>query len=128
MSQRIPGLFIAHSDLEGRGVFTSEPITKGSIIEICNIIELSPTDLELIKKTVLYDYYFDWKKQEGHAAIALGYGSLYNHAYQPNTEYVHNYGSNTLEIYALRDIEAGEELTFNYNGIPDDQTKVWFEK
>ncbi len=128
MSQRITSLFIGPSDLHDRGVFTTEGIRKDSLIEICAVIVIPEEELELLKKTVLYNYYFDWHKNGEDAAIVLGYGSLYNHDYQPNTEYALNYEANSIEIYALRDIEAGEELTFNYNGNPTDQTKVWFDQ
>ncbi|MFT5165619.1 MAG: SET domain-containing protein [Saprospiraceae bacterium] len=127
MSQRIPHLYIAPSDIDDRGVFSSQPIPKSSIIEICGVIVIPGDEMEYLKKTVLYNYYFDWNEESQSGAIALGYGSLYNHSYEPNTEYVLDYESNTLAFHALRDIEAGEEITINYNGDPDDQDKVWFE-
>jgi SET domain-containing protein len=34
----------------------------------------------------------------------------------------------TIDFYCVRDIEAGDEITVNYNGDPDNNTKVWFEK
>jgi SET domain-containing protein len=128
MSQRIPSLFIGPSNLHQRGVFTTEPIPKDSLIEICAIIKVPADQLKLLKKTVLYNYYFDWHKNGEDAAIVLGYGSLYNHSFQPNAEYSLNYDDETIEIYALRDIDAGEELTFNYNGDPMDHTTVWFQE
>lgn len=128
MSQRIPSIFIAPSALHKRGVFTAEPIPKDSLIEICSIIEIPASQLTIIKETILYNYYFDWHKNGKDAAIVLGYGSLYNHSYQPNTEYILNYKNDSIEIFALRDIVAGEELTFNYNGDSQDQTKVWFDQ
>ena len=33
----------------------------------------------------------------------------------------------TIRFVALRDIEAGEEVTTNYNGNPDSQEPVWFD-
>jgi SET domain-containing protein len=33
----------------------------------------------------------------------------------------------TIFVKTVRAIEKGEELTINYNGDWDDETKVWFE-
>ena len=128
MSQQIPYLYIAASDIHDRGVFCATSIPEGSIIEICPVLKLPPEDMELLKKTTLYNYYFIWEEDEKSGGIALGYGSIYNHSYQPNARYLVDFEALTLEIFAIRDIEAGEEITFNYNGDPDDQSKVWFEK
>src|SRR3954466_229701 len=74
--------------------------------------------------SVLSHYHFAWGKGTG--ALALGYGSLYNHSYRPNARYW-DVGPQTKEFTALRDIEPGEEITVNYNAEPDDTTEVWFE-
>lgn len=128
MSQRIPHLYIAPSDIDDRGVFSSEAISAGDIIEICPVIIIPKDEMEYIKKTVLYNYYFDWDEKDKTGAIALGYGSLFNHAYQPNAQYLWDYEFTSLKFYALKDIAAGEELTINYNGDPENQEKVWFDK
>ena len=59
-------------------------------------------------------------------AVALGYGSLYNHSYQPNARY-DDVGRLTKVFSALRDIEPGEEITVNYNGKPGDRGPVGFD-
>ena len=59
-------------------------------------------------------------------AIALGYGSLYNHSYAPNARYEEGPAA-TMLFLALRPIEAGEEITVNYNGDPHDDSPVGFE-
>lgn len=124
--QRIPSLYVAPSPLGGRGVFTAEDIAAGSIVEICPVIVLPKAQTSLLDQTVLYDYYFLWGEQEDRYAIALGYGSLYNHSYAPNTEYRADFGNNDLHFYALQEIPVGSELTVNYNGDPNDEEAVWF--
>ena len=59
-------------------------------------------------------------------ALALGYGSLYNHSYKPNARY-DDVGPQTKEFTALRDIQPGEEITVNYNAEPKSRSAVWFE-
>lgn len=127
MTQRIPQLYIAPSNIHDRGVFTLAAIPKGSIIEICPVLLIPPEDMEILKQTSLYDYYWAWEEDEQSGAIALGYGSIYNHSYTPNSRYLADFSGLKLEIHTIKDIEAGEEITFNYNGEPDDQTKVWFD-
>ncbi len=58
--------------------------------------------------------------------MALGYGSLYNHSYQPNARYDDESGQ-TKVFSAIRDIAPGEEIVVNYNGEPEDETPVWFK-
>ena len=62
----------------------------------------------------------------GTVALALGYGSLYNHSYRPNARY-DDIGQLTKIFTALRDIPPGEEITVNYNGDPSDRAAVAFE-
>lgn len=125
--QAVPSLYVTESPLGGRGVFTALPIPKGSVIEICPVIAMPIAEKALLDNTALYDYYFIWGDEDDQCAIVLGYGSLYNHAYEPNAQYAPDYAGNTLDFYALRDIEAGEEITVNYNGDPKEHTELWFE-
>jgi len=126
--QRIQGIYFASSPLGGRGVFTAVPIEKGSLIEICPVIVLPKKEVEIIHGTRLHDYYFLWGRELKQAAIALGFGSLYNHTAHSNALYELNLADETIEIYAVEDIPAGAEITVNYNGEPGDEAPVWFEK
>lgn len=121
---QIPSLYSNASPLGGRGMFCAEDITANSVIEICPVVVVPANQMKQLKQTELYNYYFDWIDKAG--AIALGYGSLYNHSYTPNAEYEADFEFQTLTIYALEDIPAGSEILFNYNGDPTDKTKVWF--
>ena len=125
--QRIPSLFIAPSPLGGRGVFTAAPIPEFTLIEVCPVIVMPGSEREFIDQTALYDYYFIWGEDDELCAIALGFGSLYNHSFEPNAEYRADFEGPTLDFYALRKIEAGEEVTVNYNGDPDNEDEVWFQ-
>lgn len=120
-------LYIQDTPDRGRGVFAGIAIEKDTLIEICPVLVLPPEDRRYLKRTQLFNYYFSWGEDEKHLALALGYGSLYNHSFQPNAYYEGNYLENKLEIYALRDIAAHEEILFNYNGDSDDSTALWFE-
>lgn len=124
MANHLPFLYIGKSKLGGRGVFTSEPIAKGTPIEMAPVIVLDETETKMIHETRLHDYYFIWN--ETGSAIALGYGGLYNHLSNNNVDYYMDYDFNQINFFALRDIEAGEELTINYTDPEDERTRLWF--
>ena len=126
--QRIEGIYFAPSDISGRGVFTIHEIPAGTLIEICPVIVLPKDELPIIHGTKLHDYYFTWGIDQKQCAIALGYGSIYNHDKDSNAEYNLNLADNTIEIVAVKDIPSGAEITINYNGETGDGKKVWFEK
>jgi len=107
---------------KGRGVFARRLIRKGEVIERVPVIVL-PAE-EVVGGTTLANYAFKWGRSQ--AALALGYGSLYNHSYRPNARY-DDVGRQAKAFTALRDIAAGEEVTVNYNGEPEDRSPVWFD-
>jgi len=63
---------------------------------------------------LLYEYYYLWGEGHDTCAIALGFGSLYNHSTHPNAEFIPDYSDDTIIFTALRDIAAGEEITVDY--------------
>lgn len=127
MSMHIPGLYIAHVDGKGRGVFTAEPVSEGDLIELCPVLVLSPKDLPAIHATQLHDYYFLWGEKRDHCAIALGYGSLYNHADEPNAEFELDFEDQMIAIRCIRSIAPGEEITIHYQPDGDIAEGLWFQ-
>jgi SET domain-containing protein len=111
----------------GRGIFATREIQKGELIHVAPVIVSSKEEFKYLKKTILINYVFSWGENYEHSALALGYGSLFNHSYTPNALYKHNLKKETIKFYAHTDIKTGEEILVNYNGEPDDNTPVWFE-
>jgi len=128
MLQRLSGLYIALTDHRGRGVFCAHDITEGDLIEICPIIILPKDELDIIHKTSLHDYYFLWGEERDIPAIALGNGSIYNHETHPNADFILDFEDNTIEIVAIKSINAGEEITINYHGEPGNTDTLWFNE
>lgn len=128
MSLQNAPIYYAPSDVHGMGVFAAGPIEEGAVIEICPVLLFPKAQLAAVRQTMLDDYYFDWGDNGEWYAFALGYGSLYNHSFNPNADYGMDFENNTIDIYALRFIEPGEEICINYNGSPEDQSRVWFEE
>lgn len=123
----LPFLTIADTPNMGRGVFTSESIPKGTVVEVSPVIVMGPEDRLLLDRTPLHDYIFEWGDDRTLCCMAMGYVPVYNHATPSNCEYEMDYDEDTITVTAVRDIEAGEELFINYNGDWDDARPVWFE-
>ena len=123
----LPTLTIAPSEHRGRGVFTTEPIAAGTVIEISPVIVLSAKERAHAEKTLLYDYLFEWGKKGKKACVALGYVSIYNHSYDANCEYEMDFETELMTVRTVKDIQKGEELFFNYNAIPDSKKEIWFQ-
>jgi len=121
----MPYLAIAPSK-GGRGVFTTQDIPAGTIVEISPVIVLTAKERKTIEQTRLFDYIFEWGVSRKKGCIALGYVSLYNHEYSANCDYDMDYGTNLMTIRTVKPIKTGDELSINYNADPDDETKVWF--
>lgn len=118
---------IAHSKISGRGVFASQAYKPGDTIEVCPIIRLTEADRRAIDSTSLYSYYYSWGEDSSEAAIALGYGSLYNHSYHPNAKYTKDLDKDSLKISAINDIDIDAEILINYNGDPTNNSGLWFD-
>jgi SET domain-containing protein len=114
--QKVPG--------KGRGVFARKAIKKGQLIEQAPVL-LVPADVLVdgLENPCLGKYSYWWTPKR--MAIALGYGSLYNHSYEANTTF--EVGKESIRYVADRDIPAGEEITINYNGDADDKSPVGFK-
>ena len=127
-SQRLP-LRIKVMGRRGRGVVAAARIRKGGLIERSPVLIIPAADRAAADATVVFTYVFMWEhntveedlyQHQGRAAIALGYTSLLNHSYTPNCEFVRHIDELVIDLVALRDIEAGEELTIDY------QMTLWF--
>jgi len=124
---QLPYLYIAVTATMGRGVFTKENIPAGTIIEMAPVIVMTAADRVHLDKTPLHDYIFEWGKDKQQCCMALGLVPIYNHSYKSNCEYFMNFAEANMFVKTVHDIEAGAELTINYNGDWNDATKVWFE-
>ena len=110
-----PKIKVKPSSLHGMGVFAIEPIQKEEIIEVCYcIIDKPPINLNSIIKKYIFS----------ENRIVFGYGSIYNHSFEPNLTWeVSSSDNRFIEFKAIKNIEIGEELTHCYT-----KHKEHFEK
>jgi SET domain-containing protein len=123
----LPFLFVAPSSYMGRGVFSSENIAPGMVVEVAPVIVMSLEEKKLLDQTLLHDYIFEWGEEKAQCCMALGYVPVYNHSYQSNCEYEMDFEEQRISIKAVHFIKAGEELFINYNGDWNDNTPLWFD-
>jgi SET domain-containing protein len=117
---------------KGRGVFAARAYISGEVVEVCPVLVLRKSLLFFPKE--IKTYVFDWAtlaqvpKTE---AIALGYGSMYNHDNPANMRYEADRELSLLRFIAVRAINEGEELTINYNacgGGAEWDNNNWFDR
>jgi SET domain-containing protein len=118
----LPRLVVQNTSDRGRGVVTLDDISEDQIIEISPVLAFPRTEYEILEKTSLYNYLFEWPADASGGALALAFGSLFNHsATKRNVFQEFNFDQACITFAAVRDIKAGEELLIDYGF-------VWFEE
>ena len=120
-------LYIELTEKKGKGVFTTEVIPENVVVELSPVIVMKKEDRIHLDQTLLHDYIFEWGIEKDKCCMALGFIPIYNHSYKSNCEYFMDFDEETIFVKTVRAIKKGEELTINYNGDWNDETKVWFE-
>jgi SET domain-containing protein len=104
-------LQVKQSPIHGYGVFADDDIEADSIIEEC---------YTLIHKKEVVPFSSFYFSADQYAALALGFGSIYNHSNNPNARMVFDHEHSLVVFYAKRAIKSGEEICISYG-------KEWFE-
>jgi hypothetical protein len=105
-------LWVGKSRIHGKGLFTAQDIKRGTrIIQyIGEKIAKAESEQRLAQGNVYIFSFNDHWDIDGR--VRRNKARYINHSCEPNCE-VHT-TSRTIWLVALRDITAGEELTFNY--------------
>lgn len=106
---RVQPLIVKPSAIHGQGVFAAADILPEQVIEECRTLYTE-------KKTPFNNYLFACG--DGYA-LALGFGSLYNHSPTPNARFEVDEEKLILTITAKTEIKAGDEIFIHYG-------KKWF--
>lgn len=98
----------------GRGVYATEDIGPGVIVEKCEILALSELDTDQVNSTDLQFYTF--KLDESRDCLVLGNGEIYNHDDKPNVSYtIIQVNNRPIMLFMSRvSIKKGEQLFINY--------------
>lgn len=109
-------IYVAVSPIHGRGVFAQKPIKSGTIFEECPVIKMKLQEMTVRKHMLLNYYAFMIDEEHEYTGIALGYGSLYNHANDHNAIYYYDNEKELMIFEAIQPIEKHQEITINYLG------------
>ena len=113
-----PRLIVRSSKIHAAGCYTLDPIKKGALVLEYTGPRISKrlADERYSERIVTYLFGVD-----GTNLVIDGYGAaMYiNHSCAPNCETVEYRGQ--IWIKAIRDIKAGEELTYEYNLYDSDE-------
>ena len=109
-------------------MFAKEPISAGTTIETCPVLIFPLGDLQALKATLVDHYSYNWPARDGVSgkvvttqALALGLGSIFNHARNANVGFQRDGEREVIVYRTLRDVQAGEELCISYGA------HLWFE-
>ncbi len=117
---------------KGRGVYANRTFQEGETVEESLVVLFQIPFSELPES--IENYVFNWGKladTEESSALALGFGSMYNHNDPANMRYEADPARQTLRFIAVQAIAKGEELTINYNAIGGGsiwRDNNWFER
>ncbi len=111
------GLEIKECDY-GRGVFATRAFQKGEVIERSPALYIE-SNLQKMSD-ILPKYVFDSDGIMGIDWIGLGYTSLYNHSFEPNTvfELEEGIGEGWIVMKAEQPIIPGDQLFIDYGYDP----------
>ncbi len=93
--------------IKDRGMFANKKYFKGDIIEVCPCIIDNNNNFS----GKMRDYLFSYDKDR--SLVAFGYCSMYNHSDNNNALWK-VLPNNKLQIYAVKDIDIGEEIFISY--------------
>jgi hypothetical protein len=111
---------LGYSDIHFRGVFATDDIETGELIERCPAVVMGwRTNYQ--KDPVVWEYMYtsscpceECKRHGSHFVMVMGYGQIYNHQDDNNASIKVDMISNMAEIVANRKIRKGEEIFVSY--------------
>lgn len=105
---------VRESPNKGLGVFATDTIQEGEILEDCAVVHLGD---QLSSDDDFADYRFNYPKgvNSKKRVLALGMGGIFNHSDDNNANWInHPYIENVFRFVATRDIAPDEEVCTYY--------------
>lgn len=115
-------IFAPIGEGKGRGVICTHPIAKGELVEFAPVIPMPKSDI--IPDSVPDHYVLCWNADTPEEMYCLvgGMVMMYNHsAKNANVTLDEDKPHMAVRVTALRDIEPGEEILWNYG------CDLWFD-
>jgi hypothetical protein len=111
---RHPGIVLAPCDF-GHGIFATQTLAADTTLEECPYLRINAEECA----GTLDDYVFYLETAEDNGvsdvySLVLGWGSLFNHADDHNTEYWHDTDRDLIVFHTIKKVAAGKQLFVNY--------------
>jgi len=116
----VNGLIIRSSSIHAAGCYTTEPVKKGARVCEYDGPRFSKDEADERYKDRFITYLFSCG-DEGMVIDGFGTAMFINHSCDPNCETEDDDGR--IFVMAIRDIAAGEELTYEYNLYDSDDAE-----
>jgi len=111
---------LGYSNIHFRGVFATEDIKAGELIERCPMVIMG-FRMNYHKDPTIWGYMFthscpceECKKHGGHFLLVMGWGQIYNHQDDNNAAISFDLKNQLADIKALRNIAKGDEIFVSY--------------
>ena len=115
------------SAVEGRGLFATETIAADTLVMEAPLLLIPAQQRVALQSTLVDDYVYEWD-EHGTAALVLGVSSMCNHADDPNAFLWLVPDGLVAQLFTLRDVAAGEEITVSYRAEEgSEDAPLWFE-
>lgn len=115
------------SAVEGRGLFATETIAADTLVMEAPLLLIPAQQRVALQSTLVDDYVYEWD-EHGTAALVLGVSSMCNHADDPNAFLWLVPDGLVAQLFTLRDVAAGEEITVSYRSEEgSEDAPLWFE-
>ena len=125
LRKKTPMLLKLTQTSKGRGLEAVCDIKAGTVVEVSPIILIPRAAEKALEVAEIDGYPFIWS--DTHLALAMGLGSFFNHAYEPNIKFEFSVPEQEISFRATKDIQQGEEVCINYNGDWGNEYPLWFE-
>ena len=124
----MPDLYeVRPSPREGRGLFATAPIRSETLLMEAPLLLIPASERAALQSTIVDDYVYEWD-EHGTAALVLGVSSMCNHDDDPNAFLWLVPDRLTAQLFAVRDIAEGEEITVSYRAEEgSEDAPLWFD-
>ena len=124
----MPDLYeVRPSPREGRGLFATAPIRSETLLMEAPLLLIPASERAALQSTIVDDYVYEWD-EHGTAALVLGVSSMCNHDDDPNAFLWLLPDRLTAQLFAVRDIAEGEEITVSYRAEEgSEDAPLWFD-
>lgn len=116
---------VGSSQKGGRGLFATERIDTDVLLMQAPLLIVPGEQRASLEATLVDEYVYEWD-EDGSAALVLGVSSMCNHDPEPNAFLWLFEDEVYAELWTLRPIEPGEEITVSYRAVGED-TPLWFD-